>query len=210
MPFASHEAANAAVARYRSCRQPEARGRLANDLFLRHLRLVRKTLARFCSRSRCYPGACLVEDLVGETYPLFRRALDEYEPSFGLDFVGFASRRLYWGLERTARSLNRAARLPSRHTLPDPSAPWFATEERALNTLLARQLLARLDAKDAALVALRYAGGYTCRELADSDGMTAAALRKRLERVRGRLRGFATPPDVPTPAQPNPRSEARS
>ncbi len=81
LPFPSSHATNEAVTRYKSCDWAPVRRRRADQLYLRHLPLVGKTLARFCQRSRCYPGGCLIEELVGETYPIFRQVLDDYDVS---------------------------------------------------------------------------------------------------------------------------------
>ncbi len=187
LPFPSCQEANEAVARYRSAASVTARRRLANRLFLRHMLLVRKTLARFCWKSECFPGGCLVEELVGESYAIFRQALDDYEPSVGIDFLGYASRRLYWGLEHCARRHERALLRAPPSEMADPPAPRYAEEDRHLDRLLARKLLACLDAGDATLMA-DHAAGYSCQELARAAGLSHAAVRKRLERLRARLR----------------------
>lgn len=182
-PFASLAAANRAAAQFHACRSAATRQRLANRLYERHLPLVRKTLSRFCAPLRCYPGGCQVEDLVGESYLAFRQALDRYDPAYGLDFVGYMSRRLYWMLEHRVRGQwNR----PVRGEAADVEAP-DREEERALNRLTAAEALARLDDTDAELLA-RHAAGYTARELAAAAGVSPAAARKRLERVRRRAR----------------------
>jgi len=111
-PYTSFRAANRAAARFHACACPATRERHATRLYERHLPLVRKTLARFCATSHCYPGGCQVEDLVGESYLAFREALDRYDPAYGVDFVGYLSQRLFWMLEHRARSQrDRALRL---------------------------------------------------------------------------------------------------
>jgi hypothetical protein len=173
---------------------------------------VGETLARFCQRSRCYPGGCLIEELVGETYPIFRQVLDDYDVSQGVDFLGYASRRLYWGLQHCARRLERAVfRAPPPEAREEPP-PRHTIEERVLDRLLARELLARLDTKDAALL-VSNAAGHTCTELAESAGVSPATLRKRLERLRGRLRSVTEPGQVrsglPAPNGSQPRGSAQ-
>lgn len=191
-PYASAQAANEAVARYKACPQAEARRRQGEELYLRHLLLIGKALARFCHPAACYPGGCRVEDLIGDTYPVFREILDEYEPSYGVDFLGFASQRLYWRLEHRARRLERAMYRAAPLESVEPLSPSETTEERLLNRAMAQELLSHLDERDAALMT-RYAAGHSGRELAESEGMSSAALRKRLERLRARLRSLSSP-----------------
>jgi RNA polymerase sigma factor (sigma-70 family) len=182
-PFASFRAANRAAARYHACACPATRERHAARLYERHLPLVRKTLGRFCATSKCYPGGCQIEDLVGESYLAFRQALDRYDPAYGVDFVGYVSQRLHWTLEHRARNQqDRALRLDA----PELEAT-DGEEERALNRVWAADVLARFDAADAELLA-RDAAGHTDRELAAAAGVSPAAVRKRLERLRRRAR----------------------
>lgn len=182
-PYASFRAANRAAARYHACTCTDTRERHAARLYERHLPLVRKTLARFCATSRCYPGGCPVEDLVGESYLAFRQALDRYDPAYGVDFVGYVSQRLYWMIEHRARNQqDRALRLDVLDV-----ATADGEEERALNRVWAEDVLARLDPADADLL-VRDAAGHTDKELAAAAGVSPAAVRKRLERVRRRAR----------------------
>jgi RNA polymerase sigma factor (sigma-70 family) len=202
-PYPSRAAANAAVARFRSCADPRARGRLASELFLRHGHLVRRTLRRFCARSRCYPGGCLVEDLVGAAYPVFRRVLEEYDAAAGLDFVGYASQRLYWGLEHVHRRLERERRrasgiagaagafAPSGERPGSDGAP-ERIEDRLLDRIVTQRLLAALRPEDRWLLT-RHVAGYTYEELAPALAATPAALRKRVQRLLARLRRLADP-----------------
>lgn len=193
-PFRSYAAANDAVARYQAAVTDSERYARARSMFRRCLPLVRKTLHRFChpfrAESRCYPGACLPEDLLGETYPLFRRALDEFDPSVGVDFLGYVSRRLYWGLEHRARRTEQARHEATGMDPDELSQP--AEENRLLDRILIDELIARLDPEDADLIT-RYAAGHSCEELAQWAGISNAAVRKRLQRVRSRLRALAAP-----------------
>jgi RNA polymerase sigma factor (sigma-70 family) len=151
------------------------------------LPLVRKTLARFCATSQCYPGGCQVEDLVGESYLAFRQALDRYDPAYGVDFVGYMSQRLYWLLEHRARSQQDRA---LRFDVGDVAASDHE-EEQALNRIWVEDVLARLDPADADLL-VRDAAGHSDKELAAAVGVSPAAVRKRLERLRRRVREGAT------------------
>jgi RNA polymerase sigma factor (sigma-70 family) len=183
-PYASVHAANRAASRYHACSCPATRERHATRLYERHLPLVRKTLARFCRTSHCYPGGCAVEDLVGESYLAFRAALDAYDPAYGVDLLGYMSQRLYWALEHRARNL-RNGRIVRLDAPEDERAD--REENRALSRVLARDVLATLDPADAELLT-RHASGHTDRELAAGVGISPAAARKRLERLRRRVR----------------------
>jgi RNA polymerase sigma factor (sigma-70 family) len=160
----------------------------ATRLYQRHLPLVRKTLSRFCSSSRCYPGGCAIEDLVGESYLAFRQALESYDPTYGVDFLGYVGQRLYWALEHRARHWRRGQSVPL--DAPELEAA-DREEERLLNRVLARQALAALGAADADLLTAHVAG-HTDRELAAAAGISPAAVRKRLERLRRRVRDHLT------------------
>ena len=144
---------------------------------------MRKTLARFCGISRCYPGGCLPEDLVGESYLAFEQALERFSPAYGVDFVGYLSQRLYWALEHRVRGLRR--RLVAQHVTSDVRPD--EEEELRLTHVAVTEALGRVTAGEAELLE-REAAGYTDRELASAAGVTPAAMRKRLERLRRRLR----------------------
>lgn len=182
-PFGSFRAANQAAARYGTLVDADARERYAAQLYQRFIPMVRKTLRRFCSTSRCYPGGCLTEDLLGESYLAFREALDRFDPAYRVDFVGYMSQRLFWALDHRARHLRALSVTGSAAADPDP----HAEEDRALNRVMAAQLLADVSEAEADLL-VREAAGHTDRELAEAAGVSAAAMRKRLERLRRRLR----------------------
>lgn len=187
--FRSFAGANWAVARYQVCAAEDRRDHFAHELFLRYLPLIRKTLARFCAWSRCYRGACLVEDLVGETYPLFRRALDRFRSPVGVDFVGYLTDRLYWGLEHEVRRIKGSPVVAETEAWPESGTS--GDEECRLHArILSEQLLDCLTAREAALVS-DHVSGYTHRELAEAAGVSEVSVRKRLERARRRLREFA-------------------
>lgn len=190
-PFPSCADVNRAVARYKSCRSSTTRRKQAYELYRLHLPLVRKTLARFCRTSECHPGECLAEELVGESYPVFCQLLDDYRPSLGIDFLGFASQRLFWRLSRCAQQLEQRIGVPTQ-SLSDWLTPSQPVDERLFDQLHVSQILSRLDPNDADVVT-RLAAGYTYRELSDSMGVSGAALRKRVERARARAQTFAEP-----------------
>ncbi len=192
-PFSSYAACNQAVSSYLAATTEAQRQFIARELYLRFLPLVRKTLHRFCHRfrpaSRCYSGACLPEELLGDTYLAFLEALDHFDPSRGVDFVGYASQRLYWYLEHRARRLERARRQLEVSDRRDYPVSGSEEEDRALDRLLAHDLLDKLSPEDRTLLR-RYAAGYRLCELATQNATSEQALRKRLERIRRRLRAL--------------------
>jgi RNA polymerase sigma factor (sigma-70 family) len=165
---------------------------MACQLYLRHLPLVRKSLLGFCSRSECCPGRCLNEELVGETFPVFLRALHEFNPERGVDFLGYVSQRLSWGMEHAAGRRLRACRREQSGDDLEQLPSEESAEERGLASVLVAQLLGRLTPEDAWLVEHHYAIGRPSRELAETLGLSDGAIRKRLERLRRRLRDFAS------------------
>lgn len=183
---------NEAVIRFQQTVEPDQRDEMAREIYARCLPLVRKTLHRFCHSSRpdsrCYPGACLPEDLVGESYPVFQRAMEDFDPAVGMDFLGFVSQRLFWGLEHAARKLERAAReLPLTEVFDVPSGD--PDEDRLIDQMVLQDFATRLDRADAELFRL-YTDGVTGEQLAERLGISGTALRKRLQRLRERLRGL--------------------
>ena len=192
-PFPSARALNAAVAEWQSCPAGGAKEQQAERLFRRCLPVVAKALIRFCPISRCYPGECLAEELLGATYVIFVSALDDYRPTHGTDFLGYATQRLHWGLRHEARRLRKARPPTPPSGRTDGSLQPGAEETRILDRVVVAEILDGLAKADAALLELRYRGGYSNRELAQMSGVSCTALRKRLERLRARLRGAQRP-----------------
>lgn len=190
-PYSDTRTANDAVRAYQNITSPAPRARAGNDLFLRHLPLVRKTLQRFCGSARCFAGGCVVEDLVGESYAIFRRALDEYDPERGVDFLGFVSQRLYWASRHRLRELHRTTPSQVEAGALHPEGDTGETERVLLRSIWLAQLLARLTEADAEALRYRFADGCSCGEVAERLAVSPAAARKRLERARGRLRQLA-------------------
>lgn len=67
---------------------------------------------------------------------------------------------------------------------PSPLA-WLVHDERQA---LVRDALGRLPPRDAELLVLKYAEGFSARALADRLGVTVPTIEARLHRARGRLR----------------------
>ena len=67
---------------------------------------------------------------------------------------------------------------------PSPLA-WLVRDERQR---LVQAALRRLPPRDAELLILKYAEGFSARELADRLGVVVATVEMRLHRARGRLR----------------------
>jgi RNA polymerase sigma-70 factor (ECF subfamily) len=67
-------------------------------------------------------------------------------------------------------------------------APVGVDPETGIDALDLRKALARLDADDRALLAMRYVAGFNATELADVVGITPSGVRNRLERLTARLR----------------------
>ena len=187
----SIEALNALVAEYQSIEESEesdVKQEHARRLFARCIPLVRKSLVRFCPFSKCYPGACLPEELVGHTYVVFVQALDDYRPDNGHDFLGYAAQRLWWSLRHEARRLRKAPPAPPSHSEADVSLPPEDAEARILDRVFTEQLLTGMTEDNAALLRLRCEDGYSHRELATMTGLSSSAVRKRVQRLREGLR----------------------
>lgn len=186
--FDTYDACNAAVAAYQAAPSLDDRDRAAEDLYARLLPLVRKSLRRFChpfyEESRCYSGACYPEELIGESYLWFREALDAFDTTRGVDFIGFAAKRLFWAGEHRVRSLRKNWYELTADGMPEDTAGDDSEEEKLLGRTLAESLLAQLDPRDAELVQ-RASEGFTSRELADWSG----GLRVRGEEAAGADQG---------------------
>lgn len=85
---------------------------------------------------------------------------------------------------RALSALASHAPSPSGDALPDLMA-WLVREERRQ---LARQALARLPARDAEMLLLKYAERWSYRRIAEQLGITEKAVDARLARARRRLR----------------------
>lgn len=132
-----------------------------------------------------------MEELLGETFPIFLRALDEYDPSRGVDFLGYVSRRLSWGLQQRVRPLRKARALACSPQVPDLERNGEGSEAQLIDRLQLQTLMDVLSPDDAGLLIRRYAEGFSGRELAEAMGISHDAMRKRLQRLRARVRAGA-------------------
>lgn len=187
-PFASARLLNATVAEFQSSPPGTSKDDQVETLFRRCLPLIAKSLSRFCPYSNCRRGECLPEELLGATYVIFAKALDDYRPSRGLDFLGYATQRLHWGLRHELRRLKKAqpAILPPGDDVE--ASHRGEGEAQILDRLFLTELLADVGEADAALIGLRYAADHSPAELARMTGLSSSAVRKRIERLRARLR----------------------
>jgi RNA polymerase sigma-70 factor (ECF subfamily) len=103
------------------------------------------------------------------------------------------------------RRAGRHRRLRERYgrRLGDPEAPASAAEADPLDWLirderrrLVREALDRLAPRDAEILLLKYAEGWSVRELAARLGVGPAAVEARLHRARGRLRAELSASEV--------------
>jgi RNA polymerase sigma-70 factor, ECF subfamily len=83
-------------------------------------------------------------------------------------------------VDRYAKARGADAGEPVRSPLA-----WLVRDERQS---LVQQALHRLSPRDADLLVLKYAEGWSARELAERLGMKTATIEARLHRARGRLR----------------------
>ncbi len=67
---------------------------------------------------------------------------------------------------------------------PDPSG-WLLAQE---NQQLVRRAMAQLPDRDAQMLLLKYAHGWSYRQIADHLGVSVSSVESRLHRARGRLR----------------------
>jgi RNA polymerase sigma-70 factor (ECF subfamily) len=67
-------------------------------------------------------------------------------------------------------------------------APVGVDPETGIDAVDLRKALARLDADDRALLAMRHVAGFNATELAEAIGITPSGVRNRLERLTARLR----------------------
>jgi len=187
--YPSTSAGNCAISAFRSHEAGTSPGDAVTAIYWGHLGVVRKALRRYCSRSRCHAGACLVEDLVGESFILFHHALSDYDSSKGLDFLGYLSRRLKWGLAKRIRKASSWYHA-DRSTLDDaPSLNDSDTspESAAINRLTVSAALSRLPAADRQLLEARFVDEVSYAALACHYDTTACALRMRVSRLRARV-----------------------
>lgn len=87
-------------------------------------------------------------------------------------------RRLAEGHARHVEGMSRAG---------DDPLGWLLSQERGR---LVREALGKLPPRDAEILTLKYAEGFTAAAIAGRLGLGVAAVEARLHRARGRLRGL--------------------
>jgi RNA polymerase sigma-70 factor (ECF subfamily) len=83
---------------------------------------------------------------------------------------------------------NRGRRVAVESLSVGLGAPSGVNPETGIDAIDLRKALARLDADDRALLAMRYVAGFNATELAAAIGITPSGVRNRLERLTARLR----------------------
>jgi RNA polymerase sigma-70 factor, ECF subfamily len=98
-----------------------------------------------------------------------------------------------WLMRVAANEARKTLRKRGRRSIVESlsggfDAPVGIDPETGIDALDLRNALARLNADDRALLAMRYVAGFNATELADAIGITPSGVRNRLERLTTRLR----------------------
>ena len=83
---------------------------------------------------------------------------------------------------------NRSRRIVVESLSVNLGVPAGVDPETGIDAVDLRKALARLDADDRALLAMRYVAGFNATELAEAIGISPSGVRNRLERLTARLR----------------------
>jgi RNA polymerase sigma-70 factor (ECF subfamily) len=146
---------------------------------------LERPLGRFVAQM--IPDRALAEDVLQETFCAAWRQRDRIpaEPSHRRAWLYAVARNTaLQGLRKRRRGRRATEALALERAGDDP----VIGEALALRDLLATTLAPR----DQSLFLLRYAHGFSSRELADMTGMRPATVRKRLERAADALRAAIT------------------
>jgi RNA polymerase sigma-70 factor (ECF subfamily) len=146
-------------------------------LVLRHERAIGAYLAQMTS------SRALAEDLLQETFLVAWRERERIPAGDAARawLFGIARHRALDALRRRRRGRDALARL--MHRFDRTSHAPAVTEALAMRDLLVRTL----GPEDRSLFVLRYVHGFDAPQLAELTGMSAEAVRKRLERAGRRL-----------------------
>jgi RNA polymerase sigma factor (sigma-70 family) len=136
------------------------------------------------------------EDVTSETFERALRYRASYDARKGEPaawLIGIARRCIGEALAR------RSATLPDPPDVPAPGE----LEEDTVRRLALHDAVDGLDERDRELIALRYGGDLTARQIAELLGMKTNAIEVALHRALARLRALIETEDV---ADPNPQS----
>jgi len=86
------------------------------------------------------------------------------------------------------RLRRRGPSVPSSASLDELAAVGVSEEDELLDRDAARRVLAGLSASERRLVLLSYFRGWTCREIAEADGIPLGTVKTRLRTILIRLR----------------------
>src|SRR5918996_1927876 len=152
--------------------------------------LVRRVYAYVAYRIGDGPDA---EDVTSEVFERALRYRDSYDPSKGEAaawLIGIARRRI----EIQGRRWETAS--------PDDDMPAPGDlEEDAVRRLTLRSALARLDARERELIALRYGADLTARQIGELLGERTNTIEVALHRALGRLRSHLEEPSAELPVR---------
>ena len=130
------------------------------------------------------------EDVTSNTFERALRYRDSFDPRRGEAatwLIGIARRCIDDALARRVLVLDEVA---------ESEAPGDLEEEAGLRDEL-RAALRRLDARDGELIALRFGGDLTARQIGEALGMTTNAVEVALHRALGKVRRELEPPPAP-------------
>jgi RNA polymerase sigma factor (sigma-70 family) len=138
-------------------------------------------------------GGSDAEDVTSEVFERALRYRDSYDPSKGDPaawLIGIARRRLDI----------RRPRLETAAPEADPAAPGDL-EEEAVRRLTLTSAVAKLDARERELIALRYGADLTARQIGEVIGERTNTVEVALHRALGRLRSYLEEPSDELPAR---------
>ena len=140
--------------------------------------LIRRVYAYAAYRVGDGPDA---EDVTGETFERALRYADSYDPRKGEPIAWLI------GIARRCADSLLAERLAGSDQVEEPADP-RDVEAETVRRLEVRRAVATLDPRDRELVALRFGGDLTARQIGELLGLKTNAVEVALHRALGRLR----------------------
>ena len=140
--------------------------------------LIRRVYAYAAYRVGDGPDA---EDVTSETFERALRYVDSYDPRKGEPVAWLI------GIARRCADSQLAGRLAGSDQVEE-RADTRDVEAETVRRLEARRAVATLDPRDRELVALRYGGDLTARQIGELLGLKTNAVEVALHRALGRLR----------------------